>query len=208
LCITGSSNRIFNEKMAVSVNTPMIGILGVLTRWKGQLEFLKMAKELIRRGSDAMFVVIGGEIYDTGADRGYGLELKIEAERLGIVNRIYFTGFEADPARMINGLDVLVHASIKPEPFGRVILEAMACGVPVAASAAGGVLEFVKNDATGRLFSPGNTVEMADAVEVLTKNAVIRDALIKRARDQFLLKFTTAHHARAVARYYDGIISE
>jgi glycosyltransferase involved in cell wall biosynthesis len=199
-------NRDFHHVMGIPPEKPLVGIIGVLARWKGQLEFLRMAEELVRRGSDAYFVVIGGEIYDTGSDSGFGKELREQARLMGIAERVHFAGYQSDPVRAINGLDVLVHASVKPEPFGRVILEAMACGVPAVASAAGGVMEFVREGDSGLLFPPGDVEAMANAVERLLKNASLRARLSTEGRKEFLADFTQKRHVERMAEVYSQLV--
>jgi glycosyltransferase involved in cell wall biosynthesis len=200
-------NGELRERLGLAPGTPVVGIVGALARWKGQLEFLRMARILlIERGLDAGFAVIGGEIYDTASpDAGLEGRLREEAERLGIARRVHFTGFVDDAARAINGLDVLVHASVRPEPFGRVIVEAMACGVPVVAADAGGVPELVRDGETGLLAPPGGVAAMADAVARLLTDPGRRTRLADRAREDFLERFTLERHVRGIAAVYDAI---
>src|SRR6185295_16036858 len=85
--------------------------------------------------------IIGGPIYQTGGSQYSLEELCQEAERLGLSRRVVFTGFAVDPAAALRALDVIVHASTEPEPFGMVIVEGMACGKPVVASESSGAAE-------------------------------------------------------------------
>lgn len=200
-------NRRFHELMKVPENVPIVGIVGVLARWKGQFEFLRMAAKLVESSSPARFVVIGDEIYDTVGERGVLHELREEAKRLGILDRVLFTGFVDDPAQAINGLDILVHASTKPEPFGRVVLESMACGVPVVASGAGGVLEMIENGRNGLLFAPGNVTAMAEAVGRLVGDQALRMKLAEQGHIDFLDRFTNEKYVEAVEALYDRILA-
>ncbi|MCM2322544.1 MAG: glycosyltransferase family 4 protein [Oligoflexia bacterium] len=193
-------NRAFNALLGAAPEVPVVGILGVLARWKGQLEFLRMAAGVRAAGLDARFAVIGGEIYDTDSDRGFADELRAEAERLGLTGYVHFTGFRDDPEVAINGLDVLVHASNKPEPFGRVAIEAMACGVPLVASAAGGILEIVDDERTGLLFPPGDVEALTRAVARLLQDAGLRARFREAGRAEFLSRFTSS-------RYVDGLVA-
>ncbi len=180
----------FRKLFGVESTVPIIGIMGVLARWKGQVEFIRMARMLLSMGIDARFVIIGDQIYDTVADPDFRKVLDQEVAKLELNKFFHFAQFQEDAARAINGLDVLVHASIRPEPFGRVILESMACGVPVVASAAGGVLELLEGQKTGCLFPPGDVLEMAKAVKSILVEADLREVLIKNSRAVFLEKFT------------------
>ncbi|MBI3556133.1 MAG: glycosyltransferase family 4 protein [Deltaproteobacteria bacterium] len=151
-------------------------------------------------------VVIGSEIYDTLGERGVLKTLEAEVERLGLANTVHFAGYVKNPAEAINGLDVLVHASIEPEPFGRVVAEAMACGVAVAAAGAGGILELVDNGKTGLLFQPGNVAEMTHAVLCLLDDSQLRQRLAAAGRARFLSRFTNETYFSGMMRVFDQIV--
>ena len=87
--------------------------------------------------------VIGGALYETEGSQVSIAELRETSVRLGLTARVGFTGFVDDPAPAIRALDVVVHASTEPEPFGLVIAEALACGRPLVVSLAGGAAELV-----------------------------------------------------------------
>jgi len=202
------SNRHFNEKLGLDPKTAIVGMLGVLARWKGQLEFIRMAKMLFDSGHDVHFVIIGDEIYDTSGESGFKTELINEVKKLKMEDRIHFWGFVDNSSFALNGLDILVHASIKPEAFGRVILEAMACALPVAASADGGVLELIEDGVTGLLFQPGQVEFMARQVSRLLQNPDLRQTLSRNALNRFKKYFTIDRHVDQVIQIYDEIFSE
>lgn len=187
-------NHEYQKRLNVSETTPVIGIVGVLATWKGQSQFLRAAKILADRGSQAVFVVAGGEIYDTDGESGLTRELKAQALKLGIAAKVLFTGFERDAAKVMNALDVLVHASILPEPFGRVIIEAMACGTAAVVSKLGAATEFVVDREHGLLVDPRNPEAIADAVQFLLKNPAEKTRMEKNARDLVLRDFTRERH--------------
>ena len=199
-------NRIYNRAFGVSDDTPIVGIVGVIARWKGQLEFIRMAKSLHNAGSKAKFVVVGSEIYDTLGERGVLKSLEAEVEKLGLTEVVHFAGYVQKPAEAINGFDVLVHASIEPEPFGRVVAEAMACGVAVAAAGAGGIMELIENGKTGLLFKPGDVAEMTHAVQCLLADAKLRKQLATNGRARFLSHFTNDTYFNGMMRVFDRII--
>lgn len=200
-------NRIFNQELGVAQDVPIVGIVGVLARWKGQLDFLEMASHLIGRGCKASFAIVGGEIYDTSGERGYEEELKARARELGIEKRVLFTGFRSDAAQSINALDVLVHASVRPEPFGRVIIEAMACGVPLVATAAGGVLEIVDDGESGLLAPPGNPKALGFQVERLLSEPELAQSLASAGNERFLSSFASERCVRSVIEVYDETLA-
>src|SRR5690606_40022677 len=103
--------------------------VGVIQRGKGLDDFLEMALRLHRAGHDARYVVVGDEIYDTGRDRGYRARLEQRVRDAGMGDLVHFAGFEQDSIGVMQALDLLVSASTRPESFGRVLIEAMACRV-------------------------------------------------------------------------------
>src|SRR5262249_10793443 len=105
------------------------GIVGRLAPWKGQHLFLEAFARAFP-DSEERAVVVGGALFDE-VDYEHGLQRT--ARRLGIAGRVEFRGHRPDVWEELARLDVLVHASITPEPFGQVILEGMAAGVPVIA---------------------------------------------------------------------------
>ncbi|MEK6579739.1 MAG: glycosyltransferase [Bdellovibrionota bacterium] len=197
------ANRDWNREAGWPSHRLVIGMVGALARWKGQIEFLRMAAKLTRMGKDLGFVIVGGEIYDTSGDRGFLAEIKEEALKLGIYDRVYFAGFRSDPARVMNGLDLLVHASTRPEPFGRVLIEAMACGVPVIASAAGGVLEIIKTEKVGLTFLPGQVDEMCRQVARLVDNADLRKKISEDAYLEFNNRFTDQMYVSEISQLFE-----
>src|SRR6185436_5987649 len=111
--------------------------------------------------------VVGGPLYQTDGSQYSMEELRARADELGISARIGFTGFVSDPAAAMRALDVVVHASIEPEPFGLVIAEAMACGRPVIVSDAGGAAEIVTSGVNALVNSPGDADALADRIAQL-----------------------------------------
>ena len=124
--------------------TVRIGLAGTFARWKGHERFL----EAIARLADPRVraYIIGGPVYRTHNSQWSLAELEVMVRRLGLDGRVGFTGFVSDMPAAYRALDIVVHASTRPEPFGLVIAEAMACGRAVIATPAGGAAE---------LFEPG-----------------------------------------------------
>ncbi len=142
----------------------LIGLVGVVARWKGHKEFILAAHKVLQTLPQTHFAIIGDQIYDTHGDKNFLDELKELCHELGVSKNIHFVGFQKNTLPVYNSLDWSVHASKTPEPFGRVIAEAMLCHTPVIASNAGGVLEIVDDKITGLLHTPGDVDSLAQVM--------------------------------------------
>jgi len=139
LDLDGSSGLVVNGSREKYVR---IGLLATFGRWKGHDVFLR-ALSLLPSDIPWRAYIIGEAIYQTDGSQFSLEELQSLAQQLGISGRVGFTGFVDQPAAAIRALDIVVHASVQPEPFGLTIIESMACGRPVIVSDAGGAAELI-----------------------------------------------------------------
>jgi len=179
------------------------GIPGTLLKWKGHDVFLKAAKLVLEAVPRAKAFVIG-EVPDGSTE--YRDELVGLARDLGIGARTVFTGFRRDIPELIQLLDVVVHASVKPEPFGRVIAEGMAMGKPVVAAMNGGPLEIIQEGRTGFLVPPGDPEKLAHRIIELLTDRARAEALGRRARQDAAARFSPGSHARLVEQVYENVL--
>jgi glycosyltransferase involved in cell wall biosynthesis len=143
----------------------LVGVVGVLARWKGQEVFLRAAREVSEQLTDVRFLVVGGEIYATRGHGEFEASLRRLARELRLERVVGFTGHREDVPDVMRALDVVVHASIEPEPFGRVIAEAMACERPVVWARGGGADEVAGATALDALgVAGGDVAELAAAI--------------------------------------------
>ena len=138
-----------------TVGEKVISLPGRLTRWKGQPLFLEALARIKELSWHAL--LIGG----AGKKSAYDDELKTLAKKLGIENRVKFVGDQGDIVPYYAISDLVVSASMEPEAFGRVAVEAQAMAKPIIASAHGGSLETVKDGETGWLFNSGDVDDLA-----------------------------------------------
>jgi len=141
----------------------MVGIVGRLDWWKGHEYFLEAMAEVARQIPNLRGLIVG-EPENTPLNREYFQKLQSLVKSLGLADRVIFTGFRSDVPRLLSALDVVVHASSLPEPFGRVVIEGMAAGKPVVATAAGGVLEIIEDGINGLLVPCKDSKAIANAV--------------------------------------------
>jgi glycosyltransferase involved in cell wall biosynthesis len=157
-----------------------VGIVGRIAPWKGQDRFLEAFAKAFAGGPQTA-TVVGAPLFGPGED-DFSARLARLAGRLGIAGRVEFRGFRDDVGAELARLDVLVHASVTPEPFGQVIVEGMATGVPVIATAAGGPLELIDDGVDGILVPPGDTDAMAAALDRLDRDPELRARLGRAGR--------------------------
>jgi glycosyltransferase involved in cell wall biosynthesis len=156
-----------------------IGMLGRLSSWKGQHVFLEAFASAFPEGTEQA-VIIGSSLF--AHDDAYGADLRRLAARLGIADRVTFSGFREDVAAELSRLDMLVHASVIPEPFGRVVVEGMATGLAVIATGHGGPAEIIENEVNGLLVPPNDSAALAHALRRLAARPELRRTLGAAAR--------------------------
>jgi glycosyltransferase involved in cell wall biosynthesis len=165
-----------------------VGIIGRLTRWKGQHILIGAASAVHRRFPNARFQIIGSPMF---GENEYEAQLRQQVRDLGLEGCVEFLGFCEDIASTIHSLDIVVHASILEEPFGRVVTEGMLGAKPVVATRGGGVPEIVIDEITGLLVPMGDVVGMADAVCRLLADPALRSRMGNAGKQRALEHFTT-----------------
>jgi glycosyltransferase involved in cell wall biosynthesis len=158
---------------AAGTNVVRIGLLATFARWKGHHTFLK-ALALLPSSLPVRAYILGGPVYQTDASQLSVEELRNEVERLNLGTRVGFTGFVPDPALAIRSLDIVVHASTEPEPFGLVIAEAMACGKALVVSDTGGAAEIITPGVDALVHAPGDASALAAGIEELVRDEALR----------------------------------
>jgi glycosyltransferase involved in cell wall biosynthesis len=161
--------------------TVRVGLIATYAHWKGHKVFLE---SLARLPPDVHIrgYIIGGPIYQTDGSQWSARELSQEADRLGLSGNVGFTGFLDDIPTAMRSLDVIVHASTQPEPFGMVIIEGMACGRAVIASQAGGAAELFVAGENALPHPPGDSASLAQQIERLSRDEGLRTLLGKAGR--------------------------
>lgn len=174
------------KEWGIPLDAPLAGMVGRMVDWKGPDVFLAAAAEVSRRLPEARFVLVGDAVF---GERAYLDGLKEKARVLGLGEKAVFTGFREDVLEIMSSCDVLVHASLLPDPLPTVILEAMSLGLPVVAADGGGVREMVEEGVTGLLVPPGDAAAMARAVAWALSHArearEMGEAGKRRVREKF-----------------------
>jgi glycosyltransferase involved in cell wall biosynthesis len=183
--------------------TPVAGIVGQIVPWKGQDRFLQAAALVAKQQSDARFLVVGDNPF--GDHPGLLDRLKLMAAEWGIADRVTFTGWREDVPEVMNALDVLVLAS-ENEPFGRVVIEAMACSKPVVAFACGGPLDIIEAGRTGLLVPPFDVEAMADTIKRLLADPETARTMGRAGRQTAVERFSAEACADKVQEVYARLL--
>ena len=136
----------------------IVGHFSRLSPWKGQHVLI----EALGRCPEDVTAVFGGDALF--GEQDYVQQLHQRVAKLGLEERVRFLGFRLDIVQLMSACDLVAHTSIAPEPFGRVIVEAMLCGRPVVAAEAGGAIELVEPSITGFLVPPGEPILLAEVI--------------------------------------------
>lgn len=186
-----------------------IGAVGRITPWKGQDDFLRAAARIAERRPDARFLIIGDVVSspaERAADEAYRDRLHALADELGLGDRVRFTGYREDMPAVMNALDVFVLPS-HGEPFGIVVLEAMAAARPIVATNAGGVPDIVRDGQEALLVPAGDVDAMADAIARLLAEDELAARLGRAAEARVREEFPLWRHAARVREVYQSLMS-
>lgn len=208
---TGSPRGTFRAQWGFSLNDPLFGVVGRICEWKGQSLFLEIAQRWIEAGLPGNFVIVGNAFNE---DQWFELALRATIENLStgplqnsaaaaMRARVRIVPFQQNVAEVLADLDALLHTSGKPEPFGRVLIEAMAAGTPVIAANAGGATEIIKPNTTGLLAAPQNSQDYFEKLREIMQDQPHRAQLIEAARKSVEKHFTVER----VYREFDAIIN-
>jgi glycosyltransferase involved in cell wall biosynthesis len=183
----------------------LIGMAGRVTRWKGQSIFVQAAKLIAEQHAEAKFAAVGG-VFDT--EKFYMDRFRKEVRDAGLENKLTINDFRADMPDVFAAFDIFVLPSILPEPFGLVVIEAMASGKPVVATAPGGPSETVVDGETGFLVPPSDPFAMVQALEVLLADPQRRVSMGDAGRRRACEMFSLPRYVTEFEELYDAVLKE
>jgi glycosyltransferase involved in cell wall biosynthesis len=189
---------------AAPAGTVRVGLVATFARWKGHDVFL----DAIARVPSTLPLrayIVGGPLYQTDDSQHSLEELREHARRSGAGDRVGFTGFVERPESALRALDVVVHASTAPEPFGLVIAEAMACQRAVITSGAGGAAELITAGEDAMTFTSGDATSLSQAIQALATDPPRRSRIAGAARISAERQFDRARLARELIPMYQAL---
>jgi glycosyltransferase involved in cell wall biosynthesis len=194
---------VVRREFGIPADAPVVGIVGHIQAWKGQLLVAEAVARARRRWPALRCLVVGG-VHRFGAD--YAAELRERIARPDLAGHVVLTGARRDVPACIDAMDVVIHASVRREPFGRVLIEAMALGRPLIAPREGGPRVIVADGETGLLVPPRDPDALAEAIDRLLADPERRAAMGRAARARVDAVFDIRHHVQAVERLLDDVL--
>ena len=195
----------FRSALGASTDDFLVGLVGLLIPWKGQRLLLDAAPRLFAALPRLRLAFLGTTPEDCQA---YEAELRARVATAPWRDRIHFVGHVTDMPAAYRGLDVVLSASVEPEPLGTVVIEAMAMARPLVAPAFGGAAEMAEHEATALLFEPGNSDALTAAILRLAEEPDLGPRLGQAARQHALATFAVATHAERVQAVYDQVLAQ
>jgi L-malate glycosyltransferase len=184
---------------------PVLGVVAQITPWKGQIDAVRMLGEMSGAHPDALLLVVGSTKFTSRATRydnaGYLERIRWEVAALGLGGRVRLVGEREDVPVVLRALDLLLVPSWE-EPFGRSVVEGMAMGVPVIATARGGPAEILRDGIDGRTLPPRDPRGWARVSAELLSDPARRAAMGVAARARAQERFGLDSHVAGVMRVY------
>lgn len=190
-------------------NTVRVGLIATYAIWKGHYVFLDAVSRVVAESlaTPTRFYIVGGPIYNTTGSQVSEESLRRRISELDLKGCTGLIGFQHAIAPVYRSLDIVVHASTEPEPFGRTIVEPMACGKPVIVTATGGAAEIFTSgiDAVG--VSSADPAQLSDAILRLVSSEPERTRLGQNARNTAVTCFSRQRAALDIKELYESILS-
>jgi len=197
--------EVVREEFGIREDDILFGIFGRVTRWKGTMEFVQAAVGVLEQVPRARAFIVGDASDRTEA---YFQAVDEFVRQSGLGDRIILTGYRDDVPSLMALMDVVVHASVDPEPFGMVLIEAMALRKPVVATRGGGPDDIVVEDETGLLVAPGSSAELREAILHLLRDAPRRERMGGKGLERARSRFSSERYADDVMSIYDRVLRE
>lgn len=179
----------------------VVGNIGRLVPWKGQDVFLKALAEA-QKTIPLKGLIVGGPTASSFYEKLVAL-----TETLGLTEKVHFTGPRSDIPAIMQSVDVVVHSSSRPEPFGMVAAEGMMAGRPVIATKGGGMPEYVIDGVTGLLVGLDKPQEMAQAIVTFYQDRALAERISRRGREEAEKRFRLDRYLGEVEAVYHTLLS-
>jgi len=193
----GIGNNKIREELKIDPHCKVVGTIGRLTEEKGHIYLLQTAKEVLKRFSDAIFLIIGsGSLKE---------ELEDQAKAMGLENKVIFTGVRRDIPEILNSIDVFVLPSLI-EGLPMVLLEAMAAQKPIIATKVGEIPKILEQGKLGFLVKPKDVRGLADAIVSVLKDNDKINKISRKLYNKVRDNYSSEKMAERYLRVYQEIL--
>jgi glycosyltransferase involved in cell wall biosynthesis len=196
-----SAGRAIRRELRFRETDFALGIVGQLTPRKGQLELLRAFASSLTEVPNSVLLIAGAPLFNR--DHEYLELLKQTVAELGIGNKVRMLGARNDVAAIMQACDLLVVNS-SAEPFGLVVLEAMACGTPVLATAVDGIPEIIKHDENGWLIPAHDETALAAAIVQLQRRPLLCEQFAARGKQRVEAHFAVGRYMKELQLFYSS----
>ncbi|MCA9014527.1 MAG: glycosyltransferase family 4 protein [Planctomycetaceae bacterium] len=180
--------------------------IGQIGLRKGQDVLAEAAALLAAEGDqNTHFVLIGERHSQKQESIDFDHALTVAFEQLGLTGRLHRLGYREDIAWLMNEADLLVHPA-KQEPLGRVLLEAIASGLPIVATDVGGTSEIVQHDQSALLVPAGDAGALKSAMKRALNDPALRQSLALAARERALELFTQDQASERLTAFWNAVL--
>jgi glycosyltransferase involved in cell wall biosynthesis len=194
-------SRALRAAWGIAKDDLAIGVVGELIPLKGHLVFLEAFQQVVKRFFNVRAVLVGRDSV------GYSATIRETADRLGIAERVVFTGFLHDMWAVYDALDIVVTPSHQ-EAFSLALAEAMSRGRPVIASAVGGMRELVQDGHNGFLVPAGDSNRLAETLSQVLADKDLRRRVGAAAMEETRRRFHPQDMVRAYEQVYAQVLAE
>jgi glycosyltransferase involved in cell wall biosynthesis len=194
------------ESLGIADDKVIVGLAGMIRPWKGQMVLVKAMAQLHDRYPQLLAVIMGGVSDKEPADTIYLNQIRQYIDEHHLKSCITILDYQANAPEFLQIFDVMVHTAVEPEPFSRVIIEGMALGRPIVASANGGTPEAIEDGVSGFLVPGGDADALADRIARLVDDPALRKTIGRAARERVERLFLIQSHVSRTQDVYRRIV--
>lgn len=183
----------------------VVGLAGMIRRWKGQIVLVKAMQQLRPRYPHLRALIMGALADNDPSDRAYFEEIRAYMAEHDLDGAVTVLDYQPNAPEFLQIFDIMVHTAIDPEPFSRVVIEGMALGRPIVASATGGTPEAIEDGVSGFLVPGGDPERLAERIDLLVRTPELRERLGRAAAARAESRFHITRHVRTTEEIYRSL---
>lgn len=192
------------QEFGVKSEDILVGMIGNIINWKGQIVLVNAMTTVMQKHKNIKAVLVGKTVIGS---EDYEADIRSCILQNNLQNNIYLTGYREDIPALLDSFDIFVHASIEPEPFGRVIIEAMAMKKPIVATKLGGPAEIIVDGESGILVEMNDEIAMANAIIDYIDDKCKAENNGNKAYDRVVKNFSAQKMVKGVEAVYQKVLA-